>query len=660
MDQLFQALLPSFEHFRMLGYWFAFFSALLETALVVGLFLPGSVFLLLLGGLTANGYFDFGDILWFAIFGAILGDNLNYWLGQRYGNRWLRDGIWFLTAEHFQKAQQFFDLHGGKSVFLGRFIPSLKEIAPFIAGTVGMHYRTFLFWNVLGAIGWGLQWVGAGYLFGQSIKLAQVWISRAGLLLLLVVIIWILLWLLQRFVMRQGREVWRFIVSFGRSFQVALRHNLYLRRWVRKHPKSIHFLATRIDRSHFYGLPLTLLSLIFIYVLALFAGLVEDIFSSDPIVSVDHATAQLIAAFRDPAVIPPFVWISNLADIPLVAVLLLVACLGLWLVNRKFAAAGLVMSTLGSLLFLMLSQLAIHRSQPIEAVISESSFSFPSGHATVALTFYGFIGYLLIRSAMQWHIRVKLFFSIGGLVLAIGLSRMVLGIHYLSDVWAGYLVGTLWLIAGVSVNEWLCARGQIEWNVPINKQRSAAVLGLTAIAFVGVISYVVMNKPLIRTPTNLPTTEINRPLLEVLKAQKLSQTMTILGAPSQPLAFAIVTPDEQALITRLTQTGWKSADPPEFRNLLRLVKEGIDYTTAPLAPGFWNGQINNLAFEQSLKNTPDRTLTTILLWRTSFQIGANLVYVGIAREYDGIRWFFLHTVSRITSYNVCYTKLLRS
>src|SRR5512139_660609 len=117
----------------MLGYWVAFFAALLETALGIGLLLPGSTLLLLLGALSASGYLDFGGLLWFGVAGAVLGDNFNYWLGQRYGSRWTRGGVWFLTAGHFEQARRFFDRHGARSVFLARFIPSLKEIAPFVA-----------------------------------------------------------------------------------------------------------------------------------------------------------------------------------------------------------------------------------------------------------------------------------------------------------------------------------------------------------------------------------------------------------------------------------------------------------------------------------------------------------------------------------------------
>ncbi|MBW2312121.1 MAG: VTT domain-containing protein [Deltaproteobacteria bacterium] len=89
-------------------------------------FLPGSTIILFLGAISARGYIDVGDLIWFSAIGAIMGDNINYYLGKRYGAKWVREGFWFLKAQHIEKARHFMDAHGVKSIFLGRFIPSVK------------------------------------------------------------------------------------------------------------------------------------------------------------------------------------------------------------------------------------------------------------------------------------------------------------------------------------------------------------------------------------------------------------------------------------------------------------------------------------------------------------------------------------------------------
>ncbi|MDD2468067.1 MAG: VTT domain-containing protein [Desulfobulbus sp.] len=645
IEKFFSTILPSIEHFHLFGYWAAFFAALLETALVVGLLLPGSTFLLLLGALSASGHLDFGDLLWFAVAGAVLGDNFNYWLGRRYGHQWIRKGIWFLPSELLQQAHRFFDRHGAKSVFLGRFIPSVKEIVPFLAGSVGMSQRTFMVWNVLGAIGWGMEWISAGYVFGQSLKLAQVWISRVGMMLIVIVITWVLLWLLQRFVVRHGRKMWRVMASLGDSFNEALANNPYVCQLVRRHPDIIRFLGARADRSHFTGLPLTLFGLVFVYVLALFAGIVEDVVTSDPIVAIDHATAQLIAAFRAPEVITPVIWFTNLGTAPIVGILFGATCLLLWFVHRKFAVIGLLVSTLGASIFSMLGKLAFQRPRPIEAIILEPSYSFPSGHATISVAFYGFLGYLLIRFSNGWNARVKLFFVTAGFVLLIGLSRIVLGVHYLSDIWAGYLVGTMWLIIGVSVNEWLTANRQMAWNISIDRHHKIMAVGLAVITIAGVIGYISTRKlPVHAVPVETHV-QVDQPMVDILRAENQSLTTTLLGTSEQPLSFILVAASKNELIAKLQQAGWLAADRIAHGNIVRLFKEGMDYTTSPLAPAFWNNQMNGLAFERPFKLGQGKALATIRIWHTLLRFGQEEIFVGIAREYVGVRWGIMHLSS---------------
>nr|MBP8821648.1 LssY C-terminal domain-containing protein [Brachymonas sp.] len=114
--------------------------------------------------------------------------------------------------------------------------------------------------------------------------------------------------------------------------------------------------------------------------------------------------------------------------------------------------------------------------------------------------------------------------------------------------------------------------------------------------------------------------------------------------PEQPLAFVIVAPDESALAARLTRSGWLAADKMDTGNMLHLARKGLDYATAPLAPAFWNNEINPLAFERLDRGPQGNVLSTVRIWRTPFRLNQNHVFVGVAREYSGIRWGFMHTV----------------
>lgn len=645
IEHLFQSLLPSIEHFHLLGYWVAFVAALLETALVVGLLLPGSTLLLLLGALTATGQLDFAGVFWFAVAGAILGDNLNYWLGRRYGHRWVARGVWFLKSEHIEQARRFFDRHGAKSVFLGRFIPSIKEVAPFIAGSVGMRRGTFFFWNVLGGIGWGLQWVGGGYLFGQSLKLAQVWMSRAGMLLLALLLAWLALWLLKRALLKHGPDLWLMLRSLGRSIAQAIAGNPFVQRLLRRHPRLTAFLGARLDRTHFYGLPLTLLSLAFLYVLALFGGIVEDFISADPVVAVDHATAQLVATFRPQALIAPFIWITALGVPKVVAPLLLLTAVTCWVLRRAWCIPPLLVSSLGAALFTTLGKFAFARPRPAEALLLVDSWSFPSGHASIAVAFYGFLGYLLIRSARSWRWRVNWLFVSGGVILLIGLSRIVLGVHYLSDVWAGYLVGALWLIIGISLSEWLSAAGRLKWHVRSGAGRRWLALGLGVAGVAWYVGFTINWQPPRHSPHVPQPVELTRPLSDYLREGHNAFTRTMLGDPEQPLGLALVAEDDASLLSHLRMAGWQTVDRTDLQHILRLIRQGMDYTTAPLAPAFWNGRINDFALAKPVTSDTGPAILTLRLWRTVYRAGGKPVYVGVARGYEGIRWGLLHRVS---------------
>ncbi len=645
IQQLYQSLLPSIEHFHLLGYWVAFFVALFETMLVVGLLIPGSTLLLLLGALAAGGQLDFNGVLWFGIAGAVLGDNLNYWLGQRYGRRWIRNGIWLLKPAHFDQARRFFDAHGAKSVFLGRFIPSIKEVAPFVAGTVGMRQRVFMLWNLLGGIGWGLLWIGTGYLFGQSLKLAQAWMSRAGMGLLVFVLAWLILWLMKRTLLRHGPHTWMLITSMGRSVMRAVLDNVFVRRFLLRHPRLVYQLAARTDRTHFYGLPLTLLAIAFVYVLALTGGIIEDLVTSDTIVALDHATAQLVATFRPPELVAPFIWVTALGTSTVVAILLSAMALILWLARGVWFILPLLASSLGAVAFSTLGKLTFERPRPPEALLLEHSYSFPSGHATIAVAFYGFVGYLLIRSSNSWKRKVNWLAISTTLILLIGLSRIFLGVHYLSDVWAGYLIGALWLIIGITLSEWLTATGYLQWDGRVDPRRLWGTRALGVIALAGYLAFCLNWHPPRNASPAIQEVRLDRPVNEVLLEQKVAYTETLFGDPEQPVGIVILAQDADKLLSTLREAGWQPADKVNTRNLLRLATSARDYAAAPIAPTFWAGHINNFALHQTMRSGDGKINDTLRIWTSPYRTAHGQIFIGVARAYDGIRWPLIHHIS---------------
>ena len=172
-------LLPTLEHVGAFGYWVVFFVALFESLAFIGTFVPGATIVVFAGVLSAKGYLDVGDLIWFTAVGAILGDSISYWLGTK-GTKFFRNENKFLKLAHLERGEAFFAHHGPKSIFFGRFVGPIRSIVPFIAGLSKMKQGKFLLWNISGGALWATLHVALGYFFGEILHSAEAWISRAG------------------------------------------------------------------------------------------------------------------------------------------------------------------------------------------------------------------------------------------------------------------------------------------------------------------------------------------------------------------------------------------------------------------------------------------------------------------------------------------------
>ena len=106
-----QHLLPTFEHLGIFGYWVAFLAAFLESLAIVGTFIPGAIIVIIFGFLSAEGYFDIGDLIWFVALGAILGDVVSYYLGTK-GKMFFKNENKLFRLSHLETGEEFFKKHG--------------------------------------------------------------------------------------------------------------------------------------------------------------------------------------------------------------------------------------------------------------------------------------------------------------------------------------------------------------------------------------------------------------------------------------------------------------------------------------------------------------------------------------------------------------------
>jgi membrane-associated protein len=141
-----------------------------ETGLVVTPFLPGDSLLFAVGALASLDGSPIGlpQVGLLLIVAAVLGDAANYSIGAYLGPAvFSSERSWLLNKQHLVRTQLFYERHGGKTIFLARFVPIIRTFAPFVAGIGRMRYRYFASYNVTGAISWVLSFLLAGYFFGQ-------------------------------------------------------------------------------------------------------------------------------------------------------------------------------------------------------------------------------------------------------------------------------------------------------------------------------------------------------------------------------------------------------------------------------------------------------------------------------------------------------------
>lgn len=644
-----QLILPTIEHFHVLGYWLAFLAALVETTIGLGLVIPGSTIILLMGALAAKGYFDLGDLIWFAIIGAIIGDNINYFIGKKYGLKILQNGFWFIKPLHLKKGEDFFKKNGGRSVLFGRFIPNIKEIMPLIAGAFGMKRLPFMISNILGAIGWSLIWILPGYFFAHSLDVAKVWLTRTGYFLTIVLIVFFIFYLLKIFIVKKGREFFLFLFSLWQSIKEAIIKNREVKEFTQRHSKFLSFLHKRFVKSDFYGWPLTLLVLAMVYVLALFTGVVEGIINSDVIVAADIRVNNLLIIFHRPELLKIFYWITLLGKWEIILIFVLTTIIILWLWGKRFYIIPLLLSIIGSEIFTAISKVVFHRTRPELAVYTENSFSFPSGHAASAVAFYGFIAYCLIRNNRSWSRKVNIFFGSFIIIALIGFSRLYLGVHFVSDVWGGYLAGAIWLIIGISLIEYKLAKQSAEAPVSSSVWRRLATTGAVIIA---ILFYVIFANYHTLTFYN-QSTSINKivvnDIVNIFNSDNLKYTETLLGNKQEPLSMIIIARDDQQLISLFEQANWVLADDISLASSYKMVRSILfhqSYRSAPMTPDFWNSEVNNFGFEKETAANSVRTRHHARFWKTNYvTINNENIYVGTASFDSGIKWGITHKIN---------------
>jgi len=300
--------------------------------------------------------------------------------------------------------------------------------------------------------------------------------------------------------------------------------------------------------------------------------------------------------------------------------------------------------------FTMLGKIAFHRPRPKLAIYIEHSFSFPSGHATIAVAFYGFLTYILIRNFKQWKTKVNIFFIGITLILLLGFSRLYLGVHYVSDVWGGYLIGTLWLIISISISEWLYSRHKK--NILFLPQTRIYIISITLI-LLSLLSYISFASNY--HPQTTPKPQIIQKGItiqnvnDIFPSENLKYTKTIIGRKQEPISFIIFAKNDNKFIKVFLNSGWFLADKINVSSLRKSMKTAFlkqAYPQAPMTPSFWNEKTHDFGFEKPTNSNTIRQRHHARFWKTNYVTNqGEKIYVGTASLDSGIKWGVTHRIN---------------
>ena len=408
IDKILSLPFPVLNHW---GYWIILFAAMLEASPIFGLLVPGQLIVIIGGFLVKLGILDIGDTIFIAASGAILGDLMGYMLGRKYGYSFItRYGrYFFFKKEQFEKTKRLMNQHAGKTLVIGRFNSLTRAFAPFVAGSSDISFIRFLMYNIVGGVSWAISFVMIGYIFGRSYEIAA---KYAGTFIIIAVVLSVII--------------------------------VYLYKLVNKRKRVF-------SKYHLYALILNIFSLY------LFSKMIEDVVDGEMITGLDVWLSAKIVLLWSPPLNKIMIFITNIASPSHLAVMSLIL-LGILVYRKKWhCSLLLVFSMAGGMLLEVVTKLIVHRTRPGNALVEASGYSFPSGHATMAIIFFSLLAYSFKDDIRNKALRYIFIISNILLFMLIGFSRVYLNVHWLSDVLAGFGSGLFWLTLLILVFKMIAA-----------------------------------------------------------------------------------------------------------------------------------------------------------------------------------------------------------
>jgi membrane protein DedA with SNARE-associated domain/membrane-associated phospholipid phosphatase len=415
--------------------------AFFETGAFIGLIAPGETAMLLGGLVAGQGQISVVTLIGVVWACAVAGDLTSFFLGRRLGRAFLvKHGAKVqITDERLHMVEGFFDRHGGKAILLGRFVGLVRAIAPFLAGSSGLALRRFLPYDVIGAGLWGSTFVLLGYIFWQSFSTLVDYAKKGALALgavivLVVGIVWLFRWVRQP---ENRRRVRAWLER--QAERPALRPVAeVLRPVARRSRRPARFVWDRVTPGDL-GLELTTVAAVAAVGSYTFvAHLVKLDAGETPV--ADKQALRMVDRLDFAPLVDVAKIVTNLGAFP-VTVGLVVGAWAVLLARREFVESlvlgvGLTLTYVG----VHVAKAALDRPRPPDPLVATDLSAYPSGHSAYAITWIA-VAVTLSRVLPNLASRFALVTAAVVIAAAVGLTRLYLRAHWLSDVTGGWGLG---------------------------------------------------------------------------------------------------------------------------------------------------------------------------------------------------------------------------
>lgn len=424
--------------------------AFLETGAFVGLVVPGETTIIVGGVVAGQGEIDVVVLVGLVWACAVAGDLTSYAIGRRMGRDvMLKYGPKVkITRARLEQVERFYARHGGKAILLGRFIGLVRAVSPFIAGASRLPLGRFLPYDIIGCGLWGSAFVVLGYVFWRSFDRAAEIAGRGAFALATLIVVVVGGIALYRFlrVPENRARVTEWLDEQERRPGVggavrALRavYRRIARPVVRVAAVPLRFAWRRVTPGEL-GLELTTLLAVALVGAFVFGGL-ASLLTDQELTSGDRRALRIVSDLHTDAGIDLVKLLSSLGSFTVVTGASAVTAVWLVVRRRWTEAVTIALALPLTLLAVHVAKAAEDRPRPLGSLVPTDGSSFPSGHAAYAVAFVA-IGVVFVRVGRGIVSGALVMTVVLALAAGIGLSRVYLRAHFLSDVVGGWALGS--------------------------------------------------------------------------------------------------------------------------------------------------------------------------------------------------------------------------